>query len=437
MHYLIISFSHKNSDISTREKLAFNTIESSSSFLRLLVDFESINEGIILSTCNRVEIILSVSNVTTASEYLFIKLKEHSNIELEELKGRADIYEDNGAIHHLFCVCSSLDSLVVGETQISGQLKSAFRDAYEGGFCSQKLSRAMHFAFKCAAEIRNKTDISKSPISVASVAVSKSKEILGDLGGESALVIGAGEMSILCAKHLSSSGCNVILINRDIDRAKEAVKDSGMDDKLIRVESISKLGELINNYKLLFSATGAPHTIVTQDLIEDRNYKRFWFDLAVPRDIDNLNTQNIAIFRVDDLQEIVSKNLNLREEQAKEAYSIIGKYTIEFYRWLQTLSIEPIIKDLRKSAKEASIQELEKAIGKGHIDKESKDACMKLLHNAFNRFLHTPTLKLKEIQNDPSGDMVVESVKILFNIDKEVKMINKYKCEEFMQKEAE
>ncbi len=426
MHYLVISFSHKNTDIATREKIAFSNEEKIIKFLEKLKKDKSINEAIVLSTCNRVEIMLSVNEVLKATQHAFELLSKHSELSKDELEGRADVYEDNGAIHHLFAVSSSLDSLVVGETQITGQLKSAYKLAYDKGFCSQKLSRPLHFAFKCAAEVRNSTELSKNPVSVASVAVSKAKEVLGELGGYACVVVGAGEMSKLAAKHLINAGCNVILVNRDHGKAQKLADDLG---SFATAEPFSKLKLLVNQYRLLFSATGAPHTVITKDMVEKAAFKRYWFDIAMPRDIEAIEDEDINIYAVDDLQDIVNKNLSMREEQAREAFSIIGRYTQEFYRWLQTLSVDPVIKEIRDQARGASLKELEKAIAKGFLPKEYEEQVTKILHSAFNTFLHNPTTKLKDIAEDPIADTVLEGVKLLFGIDKEVKMINKYKCE--------
>lgn len=426
MHYLIVSYSHKNTDIATRERLAFDNGAKSEGFLRDLIANKFINEGILLSTCNRVEFILSVKDSQKAGEFLMEKLADYSRLAKEELEERADLYEDTGAIHHLFCVCSSLDSLVVGETQIAGQLKSAFKFAYDLGFCSQKLSRAMHFAFKCAASVRNCTEISKNPVSVASASVSKAKDILGDLGGNTAIVVGLGEMSQLTIKHLSALGCNTILVNRDRAKAEEFAREF---DGMVSVESFSKLDELINHHRLLFSATGAPHTIITQDMVVDKPFKRYWFDLAVPRDIESMESETIEIFAVDDLQDIVKKNISLREEQAKKAYGIIGRFTQEFYKWLQSLSIDPIIKAMREQAKESSMREISKAVAKGYLPKEYEKNVEKIVHNAFNTFLHHPTIKLKTIAEEPQADTAVEVVKLLFGIQEEGLMLDRYKCE--------
>ncbi len=434
MHYLTLSFTHKNTDIEIREKLAFNSDEKSEDFQKKLVNFNSINESIILSTCNRVEIILSVSSCEDAIEYVFKELSGFSGISLEELEGRGDIYEDNGAIHHLFSVISSLDSLVIGETQIVGQLKDAYRFSYERGFCDQKLSRAMHHAFKCAAAVRSSTDISKSPISVSSVAVAKAKEIFGNLGGFTSLLVGAGEMSELAAKHLIAQGVNVIIINRSIDRAEELAERLG---DMATVASYSKLPELINRYRLLFSATGAPHTVITKDMVEEVDFERYWFDIAVPRDIEELVMKNLHIFAVDDLKEIVTKNLAQREEEAKTAYSIVGKATIEFFKWLQTLSVDPIIKEMREKAKECSLRELNRAVKKGYIDEAYSDEVMSILHHAFNAFLHTPTKNLKAVAEKAEADTIVQAVQYIFDINEESsKKLNIYKCEYQMENNA-
>jgi len=431
MQYLVISFSHKNSDIAVRERLAFSNDEQKIKSLKKVHGIESINEAILLSTCNRVEFIISTSNPHKALHVVFKTLSEHSGLSIEELEGRADIYEDEGAVHHVFAVASSLDSLVVGETQIAGQLKDAFRFSYENGFCSQKLSRLIHYAFKCAAEVRNSTAISKNPVSVAGAAVSQAKEIMGgNLGGFTGLVVGAGEMSEIVAKHLVASGCNVIIFNRSMERAKKIAKSIG---ERVDVLPFHALPEYINRYRLLFSATGAPHPIITDEMVQGSQFERYWFDLAVPRDIEVKNDNSIHIYAVDDLQEIVNTNLSMRREQASKAYEIVGRYTIDFFKWLQTLMIEPLIKDIRERARESALREVERAVKKGFIPPETRNNVEKLVHNAFNNFLHTPTKKLREVAEQPRADTVIEAMKYVFNIDTEVKMIDKYKCEFIMK----
>ncbi len=438
MHYLTVSFSYKNTNIQMREKLAFNDEEVLNDFYMKLLSHESINEAIILSTCNRVEIMTSVKECERSLEHIFKELSKLTGVAIDELEGRGDVYEDTGAIHHLFSVVSSLDSLVIGETQIVGQVKKAFLHSYENRFCGQKLSRTMHHAFRCAALVRNSTDISKNPISISSVAVAKAKEIFGgSLGGYSAIVVGAGEMAELAAKHLANAGVNLIIINRSLQKAKElAERIEG--DVNIEVQPFSDLKKFINRYRLLFSATGAPHTVITKDMVERVDFERHWFDIAVPRDIEDCDCENVNIYAVDDLEDIVNKNKAIREEQAKRAYSIVGKATRDFYKWLQTLAVDPMIKEIRKKAKECYLKELERAIKKGYLPSEYRKQVEKILQQSFNTFLHEPTINLKKIADNPKADTIVQSMQYLFSLNEDngvEKRLDVYKCEYQIEKD--
>lgn len=438
MHYLTVSFSYKNTNIQMREKLAFNDEEVLNDFYMKLLSHESINEAIILSTCNRVEIMTSVKECERSLEHIFKELSKLTGVSIDELEGRGDVYEDTGAIHHLFSVVSSLDSLVIGETQIVGQVKKAFLHSYENRFCGQKLSRTMHHAFRCAALVRNSTDISKNPISISSVAVAKAKEIFGgSLGGYSAIVVGAGEMAELAAKHLANAGVNLIIINRSLQKAKElAERIEG--DVNIEVQPFSDLKKFINRYRLLFSATGAPHTVITKDMVERVDFERHWFDIAVPRDIEDCDCENVNIYAVDDLEDIVNKNKAIREEQAKRAYSIVGKATRDFYKWLQTLAVDPMIKEIRKKAKECYLKELERAVKKGYLPSEYRKQVEKILQQSFNTFLHEPTINLKKIADNPKADTIVQSMQYLFSLNEDngvEKRLDVYKCEYQIEKD--
>lgn len=431
MRYLTISFTHKNTEISIREKLSFSDDNTKINFLKNLIACPNINEVMLLSTCNRVEIFANTKECKKSSKLIIEELSKVSQISEEELLDRGDLFQDNGAIHHLFSVASSLDSLVVGETQISGQLKNAYEFAFKFGFCGQKLSRAMHCAFRCAAVVRNETDISKSPISVSSVAVSKAKEMLGTLERTKAVVIGAAEMSELCCKHLVANSADVVVLNRNYEKAKELAQKLN-----IKADSLDKLEFYINNYNLIFSATGSQTPIITQNLIKEQNFNRYFFDIAVPRDIEIYSTDKIYVYAVDDLQEIVNKNLSLREEQAKIAFAIVGRATMDFFKWLQTLSIEPIIKEIRDIAREVAQTEINKAIRKGYLKGSDEKEVAKVVHQVFNAFLHKPTKNLKQVSELPQADTIVQAIQYFFDINEEkTKYINNYKCEYQMEKD--
>jgi glutamyl-tRNA reductase len=382
----------------------------------MITNHENINEAVILSTCNRVEVITSVKECKESLSFILSVLSHVSGINKEELENRADVYENVGAIHHLFAVCSSLDSLVIGETQISGQLKSTFNFSHKNNFCGPKLRRAMQQCFKCAAAVRSSTDISKNPVSVSSVAVTKAKDLLKNLDGVNAVVVGAGEMSELAAKHLLASNANVIIINRSYENALSLAKKLG---KNASAQPFSSLSEAVNKYPLVFSATGASHAIITNDMVEARVFERYWFDIAVPRDIEPCRFENVHVYAVDDLEEIVAKNLALREEQAKIAYSIVGEMTTEFFKKLQALSVDPIIKEIRNKAKESAFNEIEKAVKKGYMQSEMRESVEKIIHQVFNAFLHKPTINLKNVLELDESDKIIQSLQYFFDIDDE------------------
>ncbi|EAK5396424.1 glutamyl-tRNA reductase [Campylobacter coli] len=429
--YYCISFTHKNTDLSLRERLSFSDEAKKNEFLRLLSIHENIEECLVISTCNRVEIVAYVKEACV--EYIIKSLALLCNVDKESLVQKADIFEDSGAIHHLFSVASSLDSLVVGETQIPGQLKDAFAFALKNNFCAVHLSRAIHSAFKCAAKVRNETQISKNPISVASVAVAKAKELL-PLDGKSAIVIGAGEMGELAAKHLIAAGARVIVLNRDMEKAHILCERLGV---LSECDSLNNLKKYLDEYEIFFSATNAPNAIITNSSIDEVSHKRYFFDIAVPRDIDISENEKISVFAVDDLEVVVRKNLALREQEARMAYAIISRETSEFFRYLNDLALMPIIKAIRLQAKEYADKQLEIALKKGYLKKSDKEEARKLIHQVFKAFLHTPTVNLKHLQGKMQSDTVINAMRYIFDLENNLEGLNQYTCEFNMENNDE
>lgn len=414
MHYLSVSFTHKNTDISIRERLAVNDNEKKEQILKLLKANKNILECMILSTCNRVEVFAVTSELLEASSHILRCMSLSSGVFEDELFERADIFEDSGAIHHLFSVASSLDSLVVGETQIVGQLRDAYRFSSEIKASSDEIAKAIEYATKCAARVRNETNISKNPISVSSVAVAKAKEIFGTLEGKNAIVIGAGEMGELAARHLIANGANVIIINRTSQRAEALVDSLGEKASL---DSILKLKEYVNSYELIFSSTSSPEPIITTQIIKPTSFKRYFFDIAVPRDIDIKSSENISVYSVDDLEEIVKRNMLLREEQAQIAYSIVSSSTSDFFKFIKENISTPIIKSIRQQAKNVAERELLKALKKGYLKNSDPDEAYRLIHQVFKAFLHSPTMKLKELVDTKDAKQIASAMKYVFDIE--------------------
>jgi len=423
LEYLVVSFTHKNTNIATREKLAFNNELEKESFLKEILHNNVINEAILLSTCNRIELILSASASKEAGKLAIDQFSKHSTLQIDELLGRADLYENEGAIHHIFTVASSLDSLVVGETQIAGQLKDAFKFSIEKKFSSQKLSRVLHYAFKCAARVRNATQLGSGSVSVASTAVAQAKQLYKNSQEVKALVIGAGEMSELACRHLLKYGFNVVICSRDIKKARvlaHSIVSDGNGEEYshdqIEVKSYDLLEDLLNSMRLMITATAAPYPIIKKEMIKPFNKTRNWFDIALPRDIEDMDIENINIYSVDDLQCIVDENMELRASQAKEAYSIVGKMTIEFFTWLKTLNVEPVIKDLHLKGEAIIEKKILNAISKHFIKEEDKENIKKLCQTVMTEFLHQPTVKLKDVSKSVEGDVVLGTTQNLFGL---------------------
>lgn len=427
MSYLIISFSHKNIDLKMREKLAFNSFEDKERFIKLILENETTKEAVLLSTCNRVEIITRSSNIKQSSKDIIEKLATYSGLDFDILYKRADIYDNDGAVHHLFSVASALDSLVIGETQIVGQLKDAFRFSQAKGYCATNITRVMHYAFKCAANVRNATSLGTGSVSVASTAVAKAKDIIGNTKGVKALVIGAGEMSELTVKHLISSGFDVTITSRDMKKAQNLASTFEVH---VNVEPYSELSKLLEKTPIMITATSAPYPIITKENAPSSSIDRYWFDIAVPRDIDeDISLSNLEIYSVDDLQDIVNENMSLRAEQAKTAYGIVSRMSMEFFEWLKSLEIEPVVKNLYIKGEEIIDKKVKNAIKKGFISAKDEENIRKLCQTVITEYLHNPSKQLKDISKNMECDVVIGTVQNMFGLSNDSNLSNKYKCD--------
>ena len=425
MYYQIVSFSHKNCDQAMREKLAFANDEEKKVFLDQLVGFEFVYEAFVISTCNRVDIVMATRDNFSSYHAVLGLMSQKSELNFYELKTTAQRYDDEEAVEQIFSVVSSLDSLVIGESQITGQVKEAFRFSHKNETAGRKLNRVLSYAVKCAAEVRNATNISQNPISIASVAVAQAHKLLGDnIQGMKGIVVGAGDMGVLAAKHLLRVGCDVVLIGRDLEKT-QAVADSLGEN--VKADTIDTLPKYINRYRLLFSATSSPEPVITKELIENETLPRHWFDMAIPRDIEDMDLEKLHLFRIDDLRSISNDNHALREEQAVRAAEIVAKYKEEFYAWLRALSIEPVIKQMRVHVSEAIDKEMSRAIQKGFVPQENEVNMRKMAEQMFKRFLHDPTQNLRHSSVENKNANCIEAVKKMFNIDTENIDFKQYK----------
>jgi glutamyl-tRNA reductase len=336
-------------------------------------------------------------------------------------------YDDVEAVKHIFSVVSSLESLVIGESQITGQVKDAYRFSFQNKTATKKLNRVISYAVKCAAEVRNVTNISRYPLSIASVAVTQAYKIYGDnISGMTAVIVGAGEMGLIAAKNLLRLDCDVLLLGRDKDKVKGIAKELGEN---VRYDTMENFSKHLNRYRLVFSATSAKEPIITNAMIESDTIDRVWFDMAIPRDIEEMTLEKLQLFRIDDLRSISNENYALKQEQANRAVAIVETYTDEFYKWLRALSIEPVIKGMRLQAKDAIDAELNRAIKKKFVPKAYESNIKKMAEQMFNRFLHDATYNLRQCSSEISSGKQIDAIKDLFEILTDEKNAKKYKKE--------
>lgn len=308
----------------------------------------------------------------------------------------------------------------------------------------------MHFAFRTAAKVRTQTTIAKTPLSIASVAVKKALES----SPKSALVLGAGEMAQLAARHLLDSGVAVCMSNRSKNRAinfattllqekkiKQIVhitqesragmlRDFGLDSSVLCLLDWQDMPNLFNDFGIIISATSAQELIIRRQMCEFRDMKRAWFDLAVPRDIESTCADlGIEVLCVDDLQQVIEENRSHKKAQAHQAHALVGVAVVEYFHWIQSLDVLPLIKSMREQAKQASVQEVARAIKKGYLQAEQEERVLRILHNAFNVFLHNPTLNLKELSHHKEGDTIIQALQKVFTQNDNLKLLDRYKCE--------
>jgi len=415
MHYQVVSFNYRHCDLQQRERLAFRDDDEIRRFLKTLVAFDFMLEAFVINTCNRVEIVTaSRDNFATFHAVLGL-LSRNREMNFYELEQSARRYEEEEAVRHLFTVVSSLDSLVIGEAQITGQVKQGFRLSHENGTAGRELNRVLSYAVKCAAEVRNATNISENPVSIASVAVAQAEEEMnGSLAGMTGVVVGTGEMGRLAAKHLLRSGADVVLLSRDRAKAEKLAEELGEN---VRIDDFDKLERYLNRYRLLFTATASPEPIITRAMVEEKPLQRLWFDMAIPRDVAEDVGCDVRIYRIDDLQKISQNNHALRQEQALRAGEIVERYLADFFCWLQALSVEPVIRRMRLDIDRTVESELRRAMRKGYIPEEYEENIRHLLIQTFDKYLHLPTRNLRQASKESDGSRMIESFKTIFGIN--------------------
>ena len=415
---VLVGTNHNYSPLEIREKLAFDND-------KLNVELEKLrslglDEVMILSTCNRVEI-LYVSK-TDKQDSVIDFLAKHSEIEADKLKSYLYVKTDIDAVRHVFRVASGLDSMIIGEPQILGQLKEAYKWSVEFATSGATLNRIMRRAFHCAKTVRTKTDISKGAISFPYAGLIKIKE-LTDIKGKRVVNIGVSEMNRLACKHFFEHGAKIeAFVNRTVENAKELAENYKAE-----VYPLSDLKEAISKADIVITSTASTTPIIkTEHIPEDREI--FILDLAVPPDTDkNLEElDNVEIILIDDLKDIVNQSIEYRKKQAEFAERLIEKEIESYKEYVESLNYDDVIRQIRQTAER--IRKLEiykfKKIYKNKVDDEILDGVDKLTKALLSKVLHQPTMNIKSFLNHPEGDLYIELLRRLFNLsnsDKDVR----------------
>jgi glutamyl-tRNA reductase len=385
--------SHKTAPVGVRERLAFAK-ESLAESLRALVDGCLVREGMILSTCNRVEVLADVDpeRLEEGRERVASFLTSRGGGREEKFAAHTYMHVDEGAVRHLFRVAASLDSIVLGEPQILGQVRQAYTDACDAGTAGRTLHRLLHNTFHAAKRVRTETDISAAAVSVSYAAVELGRKILGTLEGRTVLLVGAGEMAELAARHLSKAGASRILVaNRTHETARRLAAEFGGE-----AVAYERFPHFLAEADVIICSTGARRYIITEQMARAarelrRNQPSFFIDISVPRNVDPRvgKASNLFVFDVDDLESVVASNLRERGREAVRAEEIVRAETAEYMKTLRSLDIGPAVGALKERVRGVAFEEYSRQRARlGDLTPEQERAAERTLASAVNRLSH-------------------------------------------------
>jgi glutamyl-tRNA reductase len=398
---LLIGINHKTAPIEVRERVAISREELPGA-TRALAEVPGVTECMIVSTCNRVEILAAVDapNANSPTDGLTSFLHRHFGLDPALLAPHLYEHRDQEAVRHLFRVAASLDSMVVGEPQILGQVKDAFAVARASGTVGGHLEHLLQGAFAAAKKVRSETEIGSNSVSIASVAVELARKIFGSLQGRTVFLVGAGKMSELAARHLVQQGAGAILVtNRTLERARRMAETFQG-----QVIPFGQLYEAASQADIVISSTGAPHAIFRREhgqefLRRRRNRPMFFIDIAVPRDVDPEmgKLEGIFVYDIDDLQQVAAAHMAERSREATDAEALIEGEVERFHQRQLTVNVAPAIVALQHQAEEIRQAELKHAHARlGSLSAEQLAAVEALTRGLVNKFLHPPMQALKQ-----------------------------------------
>lgn len=418
MHLTLVGLSHKTAPIEIREKLTFPAHVQSAA-LAALTSRDDIAEAVILSTCNRTEI-YAVATSEDGSDAVIDFLCDFHGLDKHELVRYLYVVDSHAVVKHLFRVVSSLDSMVVGEAQVLHQVKEAYDHSCEAGSAQRLFHRLFRQSFEVGKRVRTETAIGESAVSISYAAVELAKKVFDTLEGRTVLVVGAGKMSELTAKHLVSHGVKSVLVaNRTWERAVELAEK--FEGTAIPYE---QLFERMREADIVISSTSAPHYVIGKEqvsaVMRGRRTPLFFIDIALPRDVDPTvnDLAGAFVYDIDDLNGVVQSNLEERMQEAKRAETIIDEELAVFEAWIESLSVVPTIAAIRAAAEQVRTDEYAKAVKRlGSLSEKDLATVEALTQAIVSKMLHGPTARLREAAGEKDGYAYVESARLLYGLD--------------------
>ncbi|MFD1957648.1 glutamyl-tRNA reductase [Paenibacillus thailandensis] len=420
MHIMVVGLNYRTAPVEVRERFAFSENDLPEA-LQQLKQTTGILECVIVATCNRTELYAVVDRHHMCGHYIRSFMEQWFQLPRQQFTGHLYIHEDEYAIRHLFRVTSGLDSMVIGETQILGQVKEAFQLAQSRKTTGTLFNMLFKQAVTLAKRAHTETAIGEMAVSVSYAAVELGKRIFGQFNRKNVMIIGAGETSELTAKHLVASGAEgVVVANRTYERADALAKQLNG-----RALSLDEAVERLKNVDILISSTGAKGYVLTRDQVEAAMQARksrplYLIDIAVPRDLDPAigELDNVFLYDIDDLEGIVESNLELRRKEAVKIETMIDREIEQFNSWYKTLGVVPLIRALQSKAEEIHEQTFNSLTNKlPDLDEHELKVIRKLTKSMVNQMIQDPILRMKEIAGEKRSDEAMDLFVKLFALE--------------------
>ena len=430
---VVVGLSHREAPLEVRERLAVDG-EGVVALLRTLLRGPNIREALCVSTCNRIEVYAVGQQDSDEHTRAAADDVQNALVELAGKSAGANIapflktHLRRDAVLHLFRVASSLDSLVIGEPQILGQVRDAFEAAKSAGSIGKYLDRATNRALHVAKKVRSETAIGEGQVSVASVAVDLARQIFGDLDGRTALLVGAGEMAEGAAKQLIKAGAKLVVVNRSLERGRQVALQFGGTAR-----PWEELTAALVQTDVVIASTSAKGFVLTraaavQAMKARRGRSLFFIDIAVPRDVDPAVNEldNVYLYDIDNLSNLVAESMQGRRAEAERAEALVQREASAFESWTETLGVTATIVALRAKVRASLAAEVERTLtGRlKHLGETDRKALETMIDASVNKLLHAPTSRIKALAGDPRGEDLVKAVHHLFDLTETVREID-------------